>query len=115
MTDRREGGALARLRDEALSAGPYTRPIAPPGDALVALHVTDQPDPRRAHRSAVVAVNLGDAEVTLPASALLTRLGGDFSMPGDGPMLRPTDKLCLAAGEGEVFTAATSALPAERP
>ena len=117
MTDRPEAGGPSRLRDAAMASGAHAHPVSPPGGPVVALQLTDQPDPRRAGRSSLAVINLADAPQTIFAPAMLTRLGGDFARftDTDGEALSPRTILALEPGEARVFTAASLPMPIERP
>ena len=96
---------LAALRTEA-AAFPYSRVISAPGEPIVALQLTDQPDPRQAHRTGIALVNLREQAAAVNAANLLTRLGGDFTPPtGSVGALRPGADLTLEPGDTALFRA----------
>ena len=119
MTDDPAAGDLVALRDRATNDCSYSRLISSPGQAVVALQMTDQPDPRRAARMNVVVINLQDEAAEVAGPSLLAQLGGDFGpligedARGTPSRLLPGTTLELAPGEVRVF--ATSAVPAPAP
>ena len=101
---------LAAMRAGAAPGCAYSRVISAPGEPIVALQLTDQPDPRRAHHTGLAIVNMRDHPVEVPAANLLTRLGGDFlRMTGPTGSLDPTTTLALEAGG--IVTFAASSVP----
>jgi len=117
MTSHPADGAMARERDTGAPGCSFSHPISAPGEPLVALQLTDQLDPRRAQRCGLAILNLGDAERTVGASPLLTRLGGDFTTFKDlsGGVLAPGGTLTLDPGELRLFAAIARPAPVERP
>ncbi len=116
MSDDRTAADLAAMRAGAAPGCPYARLLSTPGEPTVTLHLTDQPDPRRANRTGLAIVNMSDRTVKVPAANILTRLGGDFT-PFSGPdgSFTPTTMLELAPGEAATFAATAIALPPARP
>ena len=114
-------GDLVALRDNATALCPYSRLISSPGQPVVALQMTDQPDPRRAARTNLAVINLQDEAATVAGPLLLAQLGGDFGpLTGQDAHGAPSrlfagTTLELAAGEVRVFTASALPPPAARP
>jgi starch synthase (maltosyl-transferring) len=117
MTDDPDAGPLNELRDSIVPGCPYSHLISPPGAPVVALELTDQPDPRRAHRAGIAVLNLEEREATVPAGPMLTRLGGMFGpfRGPDGSTLLPVTELALEPGGYRIFSATAVPPPAERP
>ena len=116
MTDQVDAEG-ARQREAVAPGCPYTRLISPPGGSIVALEMTDQPDSRRAHRAGIAVLNVDEQPASLPASSVLTRLGGSFGRfkDEDGVALEPGSTLHLAPGECRLFAAAALPAPVESP
>ena len=97
---------LVAMRAGELAHCPYSRLISTPGEPIVALQFTDQPDPRRARHTGLAIVNLRDHAISVPASTLLTRLGGDFKrMHGLTGEFGPATILTLEPGNAATFGA----------
>ena len=117
MTDDIADGELNAMRNAAASGCPYTRLISAPGEPIIAIELTDQPDPRRAHRAGIAVLNLSDAPATAAAAPLLTRLNGSFATFSDaaGERLDPAATVSLDPGDCRVFSASATPNPSERP
>ncbi len=71
MTHDPDAAELNRLREASCRAARIPARCPPPGEPVIALELTDQPDPRRAHRAGIALLNLSDAPATVagrPAS-----------------------------------------------
>ncbi|MDT7953281.1 MAG: alpha-1,4-glucan--maltose-1-phosphate maltosyltransferase [Acetobacteraceae bacterium] len=119
MSHDADAADLVALRAQARSRCPYARLISPPGEPVIALQLTDQPDPRRASQCVVAVTNLSDAPATLAPANLLTRLGGNFARFTDidnaSNELLPTGRLRVDAGAVVTFAAKAIPLPPARP
>ncbi|HYZ62834.1 MAG TPA: alpha-1,4-glucan--maltose-1-phosphate maltosyltransferase [Acetobacteraceae bacterium] len=117
MTHAPEDGALNALRDRIVPGCPYSRLISPAGDPVIALELTDQPDPRRANRAGIAVLNIGSRAATVAGATLLTRVGGIFETfaAEDGRKLLPDTQLELEPGELVVFATTHAPAPVETP
>ena len=116
MTSDIEAAELAAMRAEAVSRCPYSRLISTPGESVIALQLSDQPDPRRANHAGLVILNSSDQKVSVSGMSLLTRLGGNFThFKGSAGTLSPVSALDLEPGALVTFAATAIPLPAARP
>ena len=105
-----EAAALNALRMGPLAACAWTRLVSGAGAPLLALLLTDAPDPRRAGRAGLALLNSSrHGALTAESGPLLAALGGSFgpftAEPPDAPPLRPGARIELAPGELRLFTA----------
>ncbi len=116
MTNDIEAADLAAMRSTAAARCPYARLISTPGEPIIALQLSDQPDPRRANHTGLAIINMTDDTVTVPGANLLTRLGGDFTtLTGSAGTLSPTTSLALKPGAAVTFAAPAVTLPPAQP
>ena len=116
MSDDRAAADLATMRAGAAPGCSYARLLSMPGEPTVTLHLTDQPDPRRANRTGLAIVNMSDRVVMVPAANILTRLGGDFTQfTGPDGSFTPATVLELAPGAAATFAATAIAPAPPRP
>ena len=81
-----------------LSHCPYSRLISTPGEPIIALQLSDQPDPRRANHTGVAIINMSEQKLAVPGMNLLTRLGGNFTnFTGSDGTLSPTTALEISS------------------
>ena len=116
MTSDIEAAELTAMRASASARCPYSRLISTPGEPIIALQFSDQPDPRRANNTGLAIINMSAQTVAVAGANLLTRLGGDFArFTGPSGNLSPTTTLGLEPGAAVTFTATAIPIPAARP
>ena len=116
MTHDVEAAELAAMRTSATARCPYSRLISSPGEPIIALQLSDQPDPRRANHAGLAVINMSAQTVTVPAANLLTRLGGNFtSFAGPDGALSAGTTLELEPAAAVTFAATAIPLPPARP
>ena len=116
-----DAAGLNGLRTGPLAGRAWTRLASAAGSPLLALLLTDAPDPRRAGRACLALLNIGRrAPASVEAGPVLAALGGSFGPftaehPAGGAPLLPGTRLELAPGELLVFAAKAAAMPATGP
>ena len=108
--------ALNRVRTGPLMGCSWSWLLSGAGHPVIALLLTNVPDPRRAARAGIALLNTGGA-ATVEPGPLLAGVGGSFGpfRAVDGEPFQPGTSLALAPGELRVFTAAVHAGPAAEP
>ena len=118
MTGDPQAAPLNAQRQAAVPGPAHTSLLSPAGSALVALLLTDTPDPRRAHRAGLALVNLASQLLDVPAGPLLAAAGGAFGPFAalDGTeSLTPATTVAVPPGALLLFAAQAAPMPVPAP